>query len=90
MPKSKPFSRKILTLASEQYFQCVLCDKIYRHQLGLKMHNKVCPYSQLSRVFSKEPTFQCISCNLRFNNIIQSKEHILKKHGGDYKVSTRR
>ena len=91
MPKSKPFSRKILTRKSENYFQCILCDKIYNHELGLKLHDNICPYSQqLCRKFPSEATFECISCGLSFNNKIQSKEHIIKIHGGDYKISARR
>ena len=90
MPKSKPFSRKILTLKSKSYFQCIPCDKIYKHELGLRLHKKKCPYSSKLSETSYDLTFKCICCGLRFNNIFQSKEHILKIPGGDYKVSTRR
>ena len=91
MPKLKPFARKIFVQAPENYFQCAFCDKIYRHQLGLKLHDKICPFSkQHSRTFLEEASFQCFCCNINFNNQIQIREHILKKHNGDWRVATRR
>ena len=78
MPKSKPAARTLFEEAPEHYFQCGHCDKVYRHQLGIKIHRKICPFlKQLSKKSLDEASFQCLCRNPEFNNHIQVKKHIL-------------
>ena len=91
MPKSKPFSRKVFVQGPEHFSQCAQCDKMYRNKLGVRLHDKVCPFfNQLSINQLNEKSYECLCCGIEFNNQIQIKEHILKKHNGDWKVATRR
>ena len=82
-------TEKLIFEGTQFFHQSSLCDKIYRHELGLKLHEKFCPYAnQLVR--SETTSFQWVRCVLVFNNPIQMKEHILKKHNGNWRETTSR
>ena len=89
MPKSKSFKQKIIFSRTQNFYQCIQCDKIYTHETGLKLHEKFCPFaSQIIR--SKTSSFQCARCVLEFDNHIQMRDHILRKHNGNWKETTYR
>ena len=89
MPKLKPFNRKTIFEGSQKFYQCINCDKIYNHELGLNLHTKFCPFAS-EIVISGTESFQCAKCVLIFDNPIQMREHILKKHNGDWRETIHR
>ena len=89
MPKSKSFKQKTIFQGTKHFYQCINCDKIYNHKLGLNLHKKFCPFAS-EIVVSEKESFQCARCVLVFNNRIQMKEHILKKHNGDWREAIHR
>ena len=79
MPKSKSFNRKIIFEGTQNFYQCNNCNKIYGHELGLKLHKKFCPFAS-KIILSETTSFQCVRCSLVFDNAIEMREHVLKKH----------
>ena len=84
MPKSKSFNRKIIFEGTQNFFQCINCDKIYGHKLGLKLHEKFCPFaSQI--ILSETTSFQCVRCSLVFDNGYSDERASFKKHNGNWR-----